>query len=130
MRTAISSLILPALVIAAIPSPAQAAFWQRLGWGTVRSSGWRQVTIPVRRGPTLSRLRLCAEQNRIRFTEARVRFMNNRFQTIPMHSNVARGSCTRTLWLSGSRRNVSSVRVTTSQPNRRTAWARIRVEGR
>lgn len=129
MRTAVSTLILP-VILASVATQAQTAPWRQLGHATVNRNGWRQVTIPVTRRQNVSAIRLCAEHSRIHFVEARVRFMDNRNQTIRVRSNVAAGVCTRSLWLSGSHRQLSSVRVTTSQPNQRTAWARIRLEGR
>jgi hypothetical protein len=130
MRTAISSLLFPALLISFSPTQAVAAPWRTLGTAMVHRAGWRPVRIPVRGRAAASALRLCAEQNRIRFEEARVRFTNNRSFFIHARANVMRGRCTHALWLPGPRRQLSSVEVTTSQPNQRSAMARIRLEGR
>jgi len=103
--------------------------WRVLGRANVSRFGWDHRVIRISGNPRLSELRLCAEQNRVRLHDARVRFTNNLFQALRVPSQLASGSCTAPLVLNTPRRNVSSVEVTVSTAAL-AARGRIRVEGR
>ena len=106
-----------------------AGTWHVLGDAEVSRFGWDHRTINVRGNPTLSALRFCAERNRIRLHDARVRFSNGRFQTLRLPLSVNSGSCTGSLSLTNSRWGLRSVDVTVSTVAL-AARGRIRLEGR
>ena len=111
------------------PGPGPGLFWRPLGEAEVQRFGWDHKVIRIRGNQNLAALRLCAERNRIRVHDARARFANGRTQALHAPSQIAGGSCTNPLLLTGGRRNVTSVDVTVSTLAL-LARGRIRVEGR
>lgn len=102
--------------------------WSSLGRADVNRLGWIHRTIEISGRPTMSQLRLCAENARIRLHEARVRFTNNLTQSLHVPSQLESGKCTNSLLLTGARRSLRSVDVTAASVG--IARGRIRVEGR